>query len=472
MATLYLGKDPAIPSNNLYYDTETNLKTSSTDEPTKAQIKNNDSRVRASSGPDADGYYTNLIRDDQGEDSKILTNGPIPGELPPKVEIPATPPASAEVASPPPDAPATEVIPPPPTPPAAADSTGATPPPPVDNSANALPPDTTKTDEAAAKIADQGQAASFSKVDATTSIQVANGQAMAINAATGAAVASMGTVLTQSAGMASLTPSGSDDPTLGLRVTISQEPSLGPLSNVTFVVSPTISENREAEYTPFQPLQHPGEILKYKGTSSRSWGVHGKLISRNSIEATQNLQYINMIRSWVMPFYGNGTGTDPTTKSYLGAPPPILTLTAYGPKMVGPVKCVLMSYNWDWPNDCDYIYAIDDDGNTVPFPVVVEVTLSLKESWSPAEYSKFNLMQYRLGNMSGAFGGTFAQPQSSATGSSNATADAASNPSAINTSAAQTTSTTRPGLPSTGNKLLGTVVGAAASFIKTKLGGH
>lgn len=436
---LYLGKDD-VTGESIYYDNNTGMKSFSDIKPTQANIDATKEFTTGTIGPDpVSGIYRSNVTADPNMANAVLpdvtvwTAHPIPGVLPPPVVVPVTPPPSADVTAPTPDAPA--------NPPAAPDSAGNTPPPDAAAPPTLAPPDV-KQAEAAVKVASQAGPAS-----------------------------------TQTAGMASLTPSGDSDPTLGLRVTISQEPALGPLSTVTFVVSPTISENREAEYTPFQPLQHPGEILKYKGTASRSWGVHGKLVSRNADEATQNLQYINMIRSWVMPFYGNGTGTDSDTAKFLGAPPPILTLSAYGPKMIGPVKCVLMSYNWDWPNECDYIYAIDDNGDPVPFPVVVEVTLSLKESWSPAEYSKFDLMQYRAGNMTAAFGGKLS-PQESASGSSNDTPAAASNPSAINVSAPQTTSNLRPPSLSSslGNKLLSSAVGsavsAAGSFIKTKLGGH
>jgi hypothetical protein len=109
-----------------------------------------------------------------------------------------------------------------------------------------------------------------------------------------------------------------------------------------------------------------------------------------------------------MPFYGTGN-SDPNLQQYLGAPPPILTLTAYGAQMIGPVPCVMTNYSWTFPNDCDYIPTSDGS----PFPVILDVNITLKESFSPAEYSSFDLSSYKRGDMQGAFsgGGVFSNVQ-------------------------------------------------------------
>jgi hypothetical protein len=188
--------------------------------------------------------------------------------------------------------------------------------------------------------------------------------------------------------------------TLKYKVKLVAEPGVGGV--VTFEAMPTISESRSASYDPVSVLHHPGDILKYKSSSARSWGIDVKLISRTPQEAAMNLNSINKIRAWVMPFYGMGTGSNGATSRYLGAPPPILTLTAYGDTMIGPVKCVLESYSWTWPNDVDYIPA-GTGSSPVPFPAIVSLTLTLKESFSPAEYSGFDILSYRAGDMKAAF---------------------------------------------------------------------
>ena len=211
-----------------------------------------------------------------------------------------------------------------------------------------------------------------------------------------------------------------EDQTNQLKVTIKQEPAVGSdINTLVFNVMPRIEEQGSAEYDPISPIHHPGVIQKFRSSSARSWTVSGQLISRTSEEASTNLKIINMIRSWRMPFFGEGTNNS-SQKDKLGAPPPILTLSAYGSSMVGPVKCVLMSYSWSFPNDLDYIPTLE--GN--PFPVILDISLSLTESWSPAEFSGFDIVKYKAGDLSstGAFS-KISAPLPSSTQSAGSTVD-------------------------------------------------
>jgi hypothetical protein len=210
----------------------------------------------------------------------------------------------------------------------------------------------------------------------------------------------LGTVSEKPAGSDSLETMNPKNSTNELKVIIRQEPKVDSINQIELTVMPTIQESRTATYDEVPILHHPGGILKYKNSSSRSWAVTGQLISRTMVEAEENLGWLNMIRSWTMPFYGVGTSNNKETAAYLGAPPPILTLTAYGDKMIGPVTCVLETYSWTFPNNVDYIKCAKS-GN--PFPVILDITLNLKESFSPAEYSGFDLVSYKQGLMRQAF---------------------------------------------------------------------
>jgi len=255
----------------------------------------------------------------------------------------------------------------------------------------------------------RGLVNNFSSLTNKDTLSIANGVATVKNAATGAAEAFLG------AGSSDSTPASifdSDDTsnrTIEQKVTITQRPATDSgLNTLVFEVMPSISERNSASYDSFAPLHAGGEILKFRNTTARSWSISGKLIARTVEEASLNLAYINMIRTWNKPFVGSGTAdTKYTSSAYLGAPPPILTLSAYGEQMIGPIQCVLESYSWDWPNDVDYLQAIARDANgkfvKVPFPVIVSVSLDLKESWSPAEQSGFDLNSFKNGDMSGAY---------------------------------------------------------------------
>ena len=260
------------------------------------------------------------------------------------------------------------------------------------------PSSATKETEALSKLASQGSMPDFSSVSRGITLGT---DSLGVTTAKDAAGNIVGSVTNPQANLpANLAPTGDDNTTQQLKVTLTQEPAYADVKNqVVLDVMPTISESKSATYQPFNPNQHPGEILKYTGSQSRSWSIEAKLISRDISEADDNLDTVNLIRSWVLPFYGEGTAEDSNTREYLGAPPPIITLSAYGPQMIGPVKCVVENYHVTWPNDVDYIPT----SSGAPFPVIVTVSISLKESWSPAEYSSFDLLSYRFGSMTNAF---------------------------------------------------------------------
>lgn len=166
---------------------------------------------------------------------------------------------------------------------------------------------------------------------------------------------------------------------------------------IKFIASPRVGESRQASYSEVNITHHPGAILKYDKTSSRSWTVGVRLISRTQQEASDNQRILNTVRSWVMPYYG--AGTEVSSPGLLGAPPPVLRFSGYGKKNISPVPVVLESYSTNWPNDIDYIPTMEGE----PFPVIMELDLNLKESYSPAEYSNFDLAAYKTGDLSKAF---------------------------------------------------------------------
>jgi hypothetical protein len=177
---------------------------------------------------------------------------------------------------------------------------------------------------------------------------------------------------------------------------------------VEFVVMPEIVENRSVQYDAVAPAQFPGAFQKYKGTDSVQWTINATLISRTTAEATQNLEYLNRLRGWTMPFFGENTKTYFPEK--LGAPPPVLKFKGLRKGIIGEVPTVITSLQWNWPKDVDYIPADDitDTGDAgiaanIPFPTVIQIAISLVESYSTKQFNQFNLVHYRTGDMVKAF---------------------------------------------------------------------
>jgi len=181
---------------------------------------------------------------------------------------------------------------------------------------------------------------------------------------------------------------------------------------VTFDVMPEVVESRTIEYEPVAPPQAPAAFQKYKGTSNVQWTVNATLTCRNKREATQNLKYLNILRGWTMPFFGERTRQVFPDK--LGAPPPVLEFSGWREQMVGPVQVVITSLNWNFPQDVDYIPAegftvVNSNGTTVPtgklipFPTVIKLAIQLVESFSTDQINGFSLADFRAGQMATAW---------------------------------------------------------------------
>lgn len=166
---------------------------------------------------------------------------------------------------------------------------------------------------------------------------------------------------------------------------------------VIFNVSPSIDEARQANYEHLTPVHHPGTIQVYKNTDARTFNLTAKLIARTAAEATANLKYMNLIRSWVMPYYGSGTASSMADK--LGAPPDILLFSSYGDVNINQLPVVLLTYHWVYPDNVDYIPS--NDG--FPCPTLMDISLSLIEAYAPEEYSGFDISKYKTGDMVNAY---------------------------------------------------------------------
>mgnify|MGYP000944854137 CR=1 FL=1 len=170
---------------------------------------------------------------------------------------------------------------------------------------------------------------------------------------------------------------------------------------VIFDVMPDVSESRAAEYEALQVAQMPGEFQKYRGTKSTTWQINATFVCRNSDEATQQRDYLNVLRSWVMPYFGEQV----PDRSLLGAPPAVLNFSGWR-GIVGTVPVVITSLNWTWPKECDWIPTndLDENGRKIPFPTVMNVQIALVESFSAQQFNNFDLESFRDGSMIDAFG--------------------------------------------------------------------
>lgn len=214
---------------------------------------------------------------------------------------------------------------------------------------------------------------------------------------------------------------------------------------VVFDVTPTFNESRSVEYTSVQPVHMPGGIQIYKHTNSPSFSIVAHFISRNTNDALKNIQNLQILRSWTRNFFGKSATTfssgrsrdqsdaqlepmnvaDSTDMSIdriknstssnssigvnlLGAPPEVLYLYGYSSQSVdrknvvgvniNRIPVVLTTLDITYPEDVDYI-PIQTTKGAEPFPVKMDVSMTVMETHSPIEYENFSLEAYKSGTL-------------------------------------------------------------------------
>jgi hypothetical protein len=182
---------------------------------------------------------------------------------------------------------------------------------------------------------------------------------------------------------------------------------VGSISKDVVVLStlPVISESNTATYTEIMPTHSIGTFQVFELSPSRHFELTDvKLVSRNQQEARNNLQKILTLKGWTKSFFGQMDETS-ELKNWLGAPPEVLYFSAFSDDShrghMNRIPTVLKSISVTYPNDVDYIstaYESDNDplGGT-PFPMIMQIGLSLVEQHSAYELEQFNLNSYRNG---------------------------------------------------------------------------
>ncbi len=188
---------------------------------------------------------------------------------------------------------------------------------------------------------------------------------------------------------------------------------------VVFQATPELTESRTANYSQISPVHAPGQFYVYTNTQSRQYSLSSvKLISRTSAEARNNIERLNTLRGWLMPYFGSTSVTgmlsalqtsQQVLSKRLGAPPEVLLLSAYSSSTtsgtftgnVNRVPVVITSLTIPYSSETDYIptaFRYDNDPlGGVPFPVIMSLDIQLSETHSPYEYSGFNLSKYQAG---------------------------------------------------------------------------
>jgi hypothetical protein len=139
---------------------------------------------------------------------------------------------------------------------------------------------------------------------------------------------------------------------------------------LVFEASASISEDRSANWDSYNIVQLPAEIAAYRNSGSRHFSITGKLVSRTSEEAQQNLHYLDLARAWTLPDFG-GTG----------ATPPFLKLYGYNNNNIDGRQVILKNYSWSFPDESDYRW-VGEVGKTQCIPIIGGLSLTVEEIYT------------------------------------------------------------------------------------------
>ena len=137
---------------------------------------------------------------------------------------------------------------------------------------------------------------------------------------------------------------------------------------ITWPSTPKIAQSIEVNYQMWE-LQHTNyQPAAFGNRATPTVTISGQWFSRDATEATKTINAIHLLRSATSMYYGR-------EDSKRGTPPPVGRLNAHGFYANTPV--VIKSFQYDFPNDVDYITASVIGGGTQSIPVLFEMSVSL-----------------------------------------------------------------------------------------------
>lgn len=162
---------------------------------------------------------------------------------------------------------------------------------------------------------------------------------------------------------------------------------------VLFPFTPQIQFSHKANYESESLVHTNYDHPYFRNSSVEAISVSGTFTASNSDEARYILAVIHFFRSVTKMFYGQD--------ALAGTPPPILYLDGYGNLMIDHVPVVVTSFEYQLPQDVDYI-SIEDSGASVTalVPTNLTISVSLKPTYSRNIISNnFGLEKFVNGNL-------------------------------------------------------------------------
>ena len=129
-----------------------------------------------------------------------------------------------------------------------------------------------------------------------------------------------------------------------------QDDLLAPLldtAGLVFPTNPTVLVSHEANYNSLHPVHTNYPFWAYQNSQIGQITITANFPVQNSLEARYWVACIHYLRSVTKMNYGQGANA--------GAPPPVVRFNGYGDYVFKNVPVIVTSFQFDMPQDVDYI---------------------------------------------------------------------------------------------------------------------
>ena len=130
----------------------------------------------------------------------------------------------------------------------------------------------------------------------------------------------------------------------------SQDDLLAPLldtAGLVFPTNPTVLVSHEANYNSLHPVHTNYPFWAYQNSAIGQITITASFPVQNSLEARYWVACIHYLRSVTKMNYGQGPNA--------GSPPPVVRFNGYGDYVFKNVPVIVTSFQFDMPQDVDYI---------------------------------------------------------------------------------------------------------------------
>lgn len=161
---------------------------------------------------------------------------------------------------------------------------------------------------------------------------------------------------------------------------------------LNFPYTPTIRTGIEAMYTEMELTHTNYQPHAFNRSQIQNISISAKFTSQTDLWAKHSLGAIHFLRTITKMRYGEG---DPLR----GAPPPVLSFTAYGRYMFENVPVVVKSFNITLPDDVDYAELnVAGQYHAVPTLFTIDIELMVQRAVGPVR-TEFTLGKFAGGQL-------------------------------------------------------------------------